>query len=217
VSYSSRAIRSCRIRSGPGSSASLQLHRAVQHLPADSASKALLSHALRLGDQAVEDGRRVLEGLRCVATRSLSLEQALVSLQDKFRFAEGVEFRIVVQGKTRVLNEVVEGEIYRIIREAVVNALRHSGATVIEVDLVYHRRVIRVAIRDNGCGFDLHTIQLARHPHWGLRGMSERADRIGAQLLVWSRSGAGTEIEISIPACSRSDTSTAIRGESIAS
>lgn len=154
-----------------------------------------------------------MEVLHCAATRSLSLEQAVVSLQEEFRFAVAVRFRIVVQGQPRALNEVVEEQIYRIIREAAVNALQHSGATIIEVDLVYHRRVVRVAIRDNGCGFDLHTIQSARHSQSGLRCMGERADKIRAQLLVWSRSGAGTEIEIAIPVCSRSDTSTAIRGE----
>jgi hypothetical protein len=54
-------------------------------------------------------------------------------------------------------------------------------------------------IRDNGCGIDPKTLQTGRDGHWGLPGMRERAERIGARFHVWSSPAAGTEVELLVP------------------
>jgi nitrate/nitrite-specific signal transduction histidine kinase len=54
-------------------------------------------------------------------------------------------------------------------------------------------------VRDNGKGIDEHVLRTGRDGHWGLSGMRERAQRIGAGFHVWSRAGAGTEVELSVP------------------
>ena len=54
-------------------------------------------------------------------------------------------------------------------------------------------------VRDDGRGMDEQVLRAGRDGHWGLPGMRERADRIGARLKVWSRAGAGTEIELLVP------------------
>jgi signal transduction histidine kinase len=59
-------------------------------------------------------------------------------------------------------------------REAVVNALRHSHPTNVEVEVEGQQGGLRVVVRDNGCGFDGHSVRSARNSHWGLRGMQER-------------------------------------------
>src|SRR5882724_9043847 len=56
-----------------------------------------------------------------------------------------------------------------------------------------------ILVRDNGCGIDPHVLNSGREGHWGLSGMRERAERIGARLRVLSRTDAGTEIELSVP------------------
>jgi signal transduction histidine kinase len=94
---------------------------------------------------------------------------------------------------------VLGDEVYRIGREALVNAFRHSHAKNIEVELEYTAARLRVLVRDDGCGIDPQVLKSGREGHWGLVGMRERAKQIGARLSVWSRPTAGTEIEISVP------------------
>jgi signal transduction histidine kinase len=76
--------------------------------------------------------------------------------------------------------------------------LRHSGATTVEVEIEYLPGRLRVVVRDNGKGFNHQLFRAAQASHWGLQGMRKRAREIGAQFRIWSRPGAGTEIEISM-------------------
>jgi signal transduction histidine kinase len=111
----------------------------------------------------------------------------------------GVDFRVVGLGQARPLDAIIRDEVYRIGREAVVNAFRHSGASRIEVDVEFGAKGLRIAVRDNGCGIDPQLLQSGQEGHWGLIGMRERAKTIGARLQVWSRAGGGTEVELSVP------------------
>jgi signal transduction histidine kinase len=100
-----------------------------------------------------------------------------------------------------VLNPIVRDEAYRIGAEALRNAIRHAVARRIEVEIRYDEHHLRVRIRDDGKGID--SVILGRDHaagHWGLRGMRERARLVGGSLEVWSQLGAGTEIELNIPA-----------------
>ena len=89
--------------------------------------------------------------------------------------------------------------VYRIGREAVTNAFRHSGATTIEVELEYGVHELRLLVRDDGHGIDPQVLHAGREGYWGLSGMRERAETIGAKLNVWSKATAGTESEIARP------------------
>ena len=84
-------------------------------------------------------------------------------------------------------------------REAIANAFRHSRASQIEAVIQYTRDGLRVAIRDNGVGIDPAILESGRSGHFGLSGMRERGERIGAELNVSSALNAGTEIEIFVP------------------
>ena len=179
--------------------ASLLLDAADEQVPADSPFKPSLSRALGLVHQAVDDGRNVLQGQQPARSGYEGLDRAFMRLQDEFALGRDVRLRILVQGKRRALASVVEEQIHLIGREGVMNALRHSGASLIEVEVEYARRAVRVLVRDNGCGFDSTVVQSPWDSHWGLRSMHDRATSIGADLRIWSRPGAGTEIEISFP------------------
>jgi len=67
------------------------------------------------------------------------------------------------------------------------------------MELRYSSKLLRVVVRDDGCGIDPRVLKTGREGHWGLLGMRERADRIGAQFHVMSSVFGGTEIELSIP------------------
>lgn len=180
--------------------ASLLLHQAVEQMPADSPSKLSLERAIHLVDRAVYDGRVVLQRLHSVGSPTASLEQALSELRNEFTSGIGARFRILVAGKPKALNPGIREQIFLIGREAVVNALRHSGATNIEVEVQYLRSRTRVLVRDDGCGIDPEVVRSGRNSHWGLPGMRERAKSFGGKLEVWSEQGAGTKIELSVSA-----------------
>lgn len=180
--------------------ASMLLHQTVEQMPADSPSKLSLERAIHLVDRAVHDGRVVLQRLHSVGSPPASLEQALSELRNEFTSGIGARFRILVAGKPKALNPGIREQIFLIGREAVVNALRHSGATNIEVEVQYLHSRTRVLVRDDGCGIDPEVARSGRNSHWGLPGMRERAKSFGGKLEVWSEQGAGTEIELSVPA-----------------
>ena len=180
-------------------SASMQLHVAVDRLPADSPAKPPLSRVLELMGQVIDEARNAVRGLRSSESGSLDLEQAFSRIQHELGVQDEVPFRIIVDGEPRPLHPVLRDEVYRIGREALVNAFRHSRATSIEVELEYSTNHFRILVRDNGHGIDPQVLQSGREGHFGLSGMRERAESIGARLRVWSRAEAGTEVELTVP------------------
>jgi signal transduction histidine kinase/ligand-binding sensor domain-containing protein len=183
-------------------SASMHVHVATDRLPEDSQVRPLLTRAIELMSQVTEEGRNVVRGIRSSHGGSLDLEEAFASIQGELdpRGAGGtrVEFRVIAEGQRRLLRPLLRDEVYRIGREALTNAFRHAQANHIDVRLVYSSTQFHLAVRDDGCGFGSDMLT-GRDGHWGLIGMRERADRIGARLRVFSDASAGTEVELSIP------------------
>jgi len=178
--------------------ASMLLHDAVAQVPISSPGKSALDRALRLVHRALEEGRAALRGLQLTQIASTSLEQALSDLGDEFTSQGRARVRVFALGRSKALKPAIREEIYLIAREAFVNALRHSDATTVEIEIEYLPSRLRVVIRDNGKGFDSQLLRPTQSSHLGLQGMRKRAREIGAQFRIWSRPGAGTEIEISI-------------------
>ncbi len=108
-----------------------------------------------------------------------------------------------VAGRQRHLGPQLEAELARIGREAIANAVRHGAPRRIAVSLVYERRAVRLTVHDDGRGFadDVATVAAASaaRGHFGLVGMRERAERVGAQLTVHSAPGRGTEVTAVVP------------------
>jgi len=180
-------------------SASMQLGATVNGVPSQSPVKGRLDRILQLMEQGIEDGRKALQGLRLPDTVPLDLVQAFSGIQREFVVPSDVEFRVSVIGQKRPLHLTIQHEIYRIGREALINAFRHSRATRVEVELEYADSELRMRVRDNGCGLDPRVLDAGREGHWGLAGMRERAAKIGGLLKIYSNANAGTEIELSIP------------------
>ena len=180
-------------------SASMQLHVAADQVSDDSPAKPLLGRVLQLMGQVIEEGRNALRGLRSSGRDSHHLEQAFSHVPQELAMQEDVAYRVIVDGQPRALHPVIRDEVYRIGREALVNAFRHARANSIEVEIQYTGSYLRTLIRDDGCGIDPQVLRSGREGHWGLPGMRERAEGIGAKLKVWSRSAAGTEVELIVP------------------
>jgi signal transduction histidine kinase/ligand-binding sensor domain-containing protein len=180
-------------------SASMQLDLAEDQIPEGSPAKPLLRRVLELMSQVTEEGRQALKGLRTTESHSLNLESAMSRLPAEFAPDEKIAYRVVVHGEPQTLRPAVRDEVYRVGREAVVNAFVHAQASSVEVEIEYANRHLRLLVRDDGCGIDPVVLCDGREGHWGLGGMRERSEGIGAQLTLRSRVGAGTEVELVVP------------------
>lgn len=168
----------------------------------ESASTPVFSRALRVCQDlvrwAIHEGRAALRGIHSSSPVPAGLERAFVALLHEVASERDVRLRIFIQGKPRTLKPAIHEQLFRIGREAVVNALRHSHATTIEVEVQYLRHFVRLFVRDNGCGINADAVRNARDSHQGLSGMRDRAKGIGAQLSIWSGPDAGTEVCIAV-------------------
>ncbi|HJX90517.1 MAG TPA: sensor histidine kinase, partial [Pyrinomonadaceae bacterium] len=180
-------------------SASMQLHVAAKKLPAESPAKPLVARVLELMDQVIDEGRTTLKGLRSTSGDSYDLAQSFSGIKGELSSEIRTDYRVTVEGSSRPLHPFIRDEIYHIGREALLNAFRHSQANTVEVELEYRLKQFRILVRDDGLGIDPQVLRSGREGHWGIPGMRERAEEIGASLKVWSRQGAGTEVELSIP------------------
>jgi signal transduction histidine kinase len=182
-------------------SAAMQLDVAVDQLPANSPAKLRLRRVLELMRHVMEEGRNAVRGLRSSNSVSDSdsddLGQAFSRIPQDLGIEVQIEFRIIVLGSARKLRPLIRDEVYHIGRELLVNAFRHSRASCIEVELEYAPKRFRIVVRDDGCGIDPQVLRAGREGHWGLPGMRERAEKIGARLRVWSGAD-GTEVALSV-------------------
>jgi signal transduction histidine kinase/ligand-binding sensor domain-containing protein len=179
-------------------SASLQVHAAYGRLAEDSPAKQPLRRALELIGKASEESRIALRGIRSSQLGDLELGQALSRVPHELAASSDIVFRVRVEGHPRSLRPVLADDVYRIGREAIVNAFQHAGATNIEVEVEYAANQLRMLVQDNGCGIDAPLLQSGKAGHWGLKGIRERAERIGARLNLFSNPGAGTQVVLTV-------------------
>jgi signal transduction histidine kinase len=180
-------------------SASMQLHVANDQIAEDSPAKPLVGRVMQLMGQVIEEGRDAVRGLRSTSGNADDLETAFSQAGQEFGNEKVKDCRVIVEGTPKQLHPIIRDEAYRIGREALANAFRHSQANKIEIELEYSTKQLRILVRDDGSGIDPDVLQSGRDGHWGLAGMRERAESIGARLKVWSRANAGTEVELTIP------------------
>jgi signal transduction histidine kinase len=177
----------------------LMLHfQAATDLLAEGRAKEALEKALDRADRAILESRDAIQNLRSSAV-SNELGEALIALGEEFGGNGSPGLRVSTEGTPRELHPTLRDDIYRIAREALRNAFVHAQAGKIEADITYGARLLRLRIRDDGAGMDPRLLDAGRNGHWGLRGMRERAEQIGARLEIWSETGAGTEVDLRVP------------------
>ena len=170
-------------------------------------AKQALEGALDRADQALTESRNAIQDIRSVAPPSLDLAQTMDALMSELAEELSLEgaktpaLDVLVEGTPREVNPIMRDEISRIAREALRNAFHHAKAHRIETEITYSETLLRLRLRDDGKGIDPKVLEHGgREGHWGLVGIKERAKRIGANLEIWSRPGAGTEVELTLPA-----------------
>jgi signal transduction histidine kinase len=176
----------------------LKFDAVAKQIPPEQPARQSMENALDRADEVMAEGRERVRNLRDNISLS-DLPAAFAHVADEIS-NDQITFKTVVEGRTRNLNPLVVEETYAIGREAILNAFTHSGGSQVEVEITYDREQFRVRIRDDGRGIDPQILkQGSRADHYGLQGMRERANRIDAQLNLWSGAERGTEVELLVP------------------
>jgi two-component system NarL family sensor kinase len=175
-----------------------QVGAAKQVLTDDvEATQAHLDLIEELARTGLVEARRSVVALRPQLLEEGSLQSALHRFVAQIRTAAmDTTLYDEIEGTVYALPAEVESNLLRMGQEALTNAIRHANADEIRVKLVYDRDRFCLRVTDNGQGFGVGSIPASEG--FGLLGMSERAERIGAQLTIRSQPGQGTEIIVTV-------------------
>lgn len=146
--------------------------------------------------QIIANLRRLSRDLRPIYLEDLGLMPAVDMLVRDTSAALGITVHFQSTGVERRLASPVELALYRIVQEALSNVVRHSQATSAEVHASFTPQAVTLTVRDNGLGFTVpdSPAEMAPRGHFGLLGVRERAELIGAQLDIQSAPGRGTRL-----------------------
>ncbi len=171
--------------------------RALERDPAKAAD--YLEQLRQMIDETIDGLRKLIRDMRPSYLEDLGLTPALEMLRTQLTSPETV-VTFSADPKPQRLSANQELSLYRIAQEAVTNAIRHANASRIEIGLRFEAGVT-LWIQDNGKGFAIpeRPDVYAQAGHFGLMGMVERAEQMGAQLRIDSKPGEGVRIEVHLP------------------
>lgn len=178
----------------------LRFQAVSNRLSGDDAAKRELELALERADTVLAEGRSRVRDLRSETARA-DLAEALLGLAGDLDGADVPPIDIVIEGTARPINPLVGEEMLRIAEEAVRNAVCHAAADRISVVLAFKRRYLALVVSDDGGGVPPDVLECGERPgRYGLKGMRERAERVGGRLTIVTRAKGGCEVSVRVPA-----------------
>jgi signal transduction histidine kinase/ligand-binding sensor domain-containing protein len=166
----------------------------------DSAHAQKLEDSVRMIDGMIHQARNIALGLRPPLLDEAGLVPALGHHLEALAGRAGVRIDFDPSGGASVPPEL-NVTVFRLVQEAVNNALRHANATAIRVSLSETENELSLVVEDDGVGFDPGAVaeRTRRGEHLGLLGMTERARSAGGRIELDSRPGGGSRIEVRLP------------------
>ncbi len=159
-----------------------------------------LAELQTLVNQAMQNLRRMIRGLRPIYLEELGLAASLEMLTRETSQFSGLSISFTYAGPEQRLDPQVEMAIYRMVQESLNNVIHHSDAKQAWVELRFSPNDLSISIRDNGKGFTVPETasEFARKGHFGLVSLHERAELIGATLIIASTPNQGTKVAIQL-------------------
>jgi len=168
-------------------------------LPKTDPIRARLDQALERADQVLAQARLQVTGLRASLGGSQDLFAELKLFGQSFAANSTTQFIAQLEGTAKPLHPIVREEVYRIATEAISNAFTHAQSPMVRLQMSFDRSLLTVQVLDDGIGIVREAVDQAGDSHrFGLLGMRERAQEIGAALEILTRPGAGTEVRLRI-------------------
>ncbi|MBL8279411.1 MAG: hypothetical protein JNL93_22285 [Pelomonas sp.] len=178
----------------------LNIQGAVATLPEADTLRLRIERLLDRADEVAVEARDRVMDLRTAAVHGQHLLDTLEVLGTALA-PEGVAFRVASHGHPRTVERTVSDQLGCIAQEALRNAFAHAQARRIEVVLSYGFSELVLTVRDDGVGIPDAWVQGGGRPgHWGLAGMQERAQAIGARVHLVRPQQGGTTVEVRVPA-----------------
>lgn len=175
----------------------VHLDAAAQRISLDpDAAQSHLKTGRTLARSGLADARRSVEALRPQILEEGNLYSALDRFATQMFSHTSVQVVCESIGELQALSIEVEANLLRIGQEVLTNAFKYANASEIRVELRYEESQCVLQIKDNGQGFESSSLTIGRG--FGLLGMTERAERIGAELMIESHLGQGTEIVVRV-------------------
>jgi signal transduction histidine kinase len=168
---------------------------------ADPEAVSALDEIQSLTEAAIQDLRRLIRAMRPLYLEDLGITAALDMLVREISSAENIALDFQHQGIDKRLSPETELALYRIAQEGLSNIIRHAKADNASLILDFSPAETTLTIRDDGCGFEVpeSPAEFAPGGHYGLLGMYERSEIIGAQMRIDSTAGEGTLLTILLP------------------
>ena len=173
----------------------------AQKIKSSTPTKKALQALETLTEQTIEDLRRTTRALRPIYLEDLGLVTALEVLARETEEAANIQVSFSLQGDERRLPSSIELALYRIAQEALSNVARHAHASLATLNIGFDNDGLTLQIMDNGLGFQVPNSpnEFAPAGHFGLLGLYERSDLIGASLKIKSEVGNGTQLTVQLP------------------
>ena len=149
---------------------------------------------------ALFEVRRIIYDLRPMALDDLGLIPTLRRYLTTVEEYHNTKIDFHIRGKETRYSEKFETAVFRLIQEAVQNAVKHSGASLIKVYLEATGERLNILVEDNGIGFNKEE---KKDKSFGILGMRERIQMLEGELDINSEIGKGTKIKISLPSTNR--------------
>jgi signal transduction histidine kinase len=195
-----RELHDTLIQGFSGITMALQGLTARIHSPAE---RETLEDIIHDAATCLRETRQSVAGLRAVHDSVGGPQEGLASsIRDAVRElteTKPIRVKLNLEPVAAKLVPEVEYNLLRIVREAVNNSVKHSGAGEIEVKLSSATEALNISIHDDGSGFNRDDAAAPGPGHYGIIGMKERATQIGATLEVATRPGEGTTISLTLP------------------
>jgi signal transduction histidine kinase len=178
----------------------LQLRAALPYVGTESATAVgMLDRIAELAEKTSREARQAVWDIRPSALGRREFVRAVEATARRTVAGAPIALGVNTTGRLRRLPVETQGAVLRVVQEAVANVVRHADATRIDITLSYRARSVRVTVVDDGRGFSVEPDFRAYAGHWGLLGMQERAEQVGATLRVRSTADKGATVTLEVP------------------
>lgn len=177
----------------------LSLQEAQRQLPADEGAGTRVGEAIESLGQVMRDLRNYILGLRTGRYQGQDLASSLAQMTRELRANTlmNVNFNAPSKATALGLNESQTDELVLVVQEALANVRKHAYARNVDVELEREGDHVKLAIVDDGLGFDLNEARGGQGN--GLRNVRERAQTLGAEIEIVSQKGKGTRLLLAVP------------------
>lgn len=162
----------------------------------DAEQKAILTKSNEALTRAIAEMRSICFNLMPETLEEFGLIEAIKELCTQIQAAKKINFRVIVVTEFPKIRKEIEIDLYRIIQEFVNNAMKHGRATSIVIKFRCTSTQIKIALADNGKGFDIDTLT---SKGMGLQNIESRTKSHNGVISIKSEPGRGTKLAIAIP------------------